>query len=49
MFQKASEETGTVSVTLDGKMVRKLDSKALRNTLFKYLLSDAEVDETWQS
>ncbi len=45
----ASEETGTVSVTLDGKMVRKLDSKALRNTLFKYLLSDAEVDETWQS
>lgn len=44
-----SEETGTVSVALDGKMIRKLDSKALRNTLFKYLLSDAEVDQTWRS
>ena len=45
----ASEETGTVSVSLGGKMIRKLDSKALRNTLFKYLLSDAEVDKAWQS
>lgn len=35
-----SEETGIISVAFDGQLVRGLDSKALRNTLHKYLITD---------
>jgi diadenylate cyclase len=35
-----SEETGTISVAFDGEMIRDLDGKALRNTLYKYLITD---------
>ncbi|TNF71645.1 MAG: TIGR00159 family protein [Acidobacteria bacterium] len=35
-----SEETGTISVAIDGRMIRDLDSKSLRNTLYQYLITD---------
>jgi uncharacterized protein (TIGR00159 family) len=35
-----SEETGTISVAYEGRMVRDLDGKALRNTLYEYLITD---------
>lgn len=35
-----SEETGIVSVAFDGELIRDLDGKALRNTLYKYLITD---------
>lgn len=35
-----SEETGTISVAFDGELIRDLDGKALRNTLYKYLITD---------
>lgn len=35
-----SEETGTISVVYDGEIRRDLDGKALRNTLYKYLITD---------
>jgi diadenylate cyclase len=35
-----SEETGTISVAVDGEMIRDLDSHGLRNALYKYLLTD---------
>jgi uncharacterized protein (TIGR00159 family) len=35
-----SEETGEVSVAVGGQMVRDLDSKGLRNTLYKHLITD---------
>lgn len=35
-----SEETGTISLACDGVMLRDLDGKALRNSLYKYLISD---------
>jgi diadenylate cyclase len=35
-----SEETGLISVAHDGSMVRDLDSKTLRNTLYEYLITD---------
>jgi uncharacterized protein (TIGR00159 family) len=35
-----SEETGVVSVAVGGQMVRDLDSKGLRNTLYKHLVTD---------
>jgi diadenylate cyclase len=35
-----SEENGIVSVAVDGQMVRDLDAKDLRNTLYKYLVTD---------
>ncbi len=35
-----SEETGIISVAFDGEMIRDLDGKSLRNTLYKYLVTD---------
>jgi diadenylate cyclase len=35
-----SEENGIISVAFDGEMVRDLDGKSLRNTLYKYLITD---------
>ncbi|HEY8019569.1 MAG TPA: diadenylate cyclase CdaA [Thermoanaerobaculia bacterium] len=35
-----SEETGIISVAFDGEMVRDLDGKGLRNTLYKVLITD---------
>jgi diadenylate cyclase len=35
-----SEETGIISVCFDGEMIRDLDGKSLRNTLYKYLITD---------
>ncbi len=35
-----SEETGTISVAVEGALTRDLDSKSLRNTLYKYLITD---------
>ncbi|HVR95634.1 MAG TPA: diadenylate cyclase CdaA [Thermoanaerobaculia bacterium] len=35
-----SEETGTISVAFDGALIRDLDGKSLRNTLYKYLVTD---------
>ncbi len=35
-----SEETGSISVTLDGEIIRDLDSRQLRNLLFQNLLAD---------
>jgi diadenylate cyclase len=35
-----SEETGTISVAFRGELVRGLDSNGLRNTLYKFLVTD---------
>lgn len=35
-----SEETGIISVAFDGEMIRDLDGKSLRNSLYKYLVTD---------
>jgi diadenylate cyclase len=35
-----SEETGMISLAVDGELHRDLDSKSLRNALYKYLLTD---------
>jgi uncharacterized protein (TIGR00159 family) len=35
-----SEETGTISVAIDGRMIRDLDAKSLRNSLYQYLITD---------
>lgn len=35
-----SEETGMISVAFEGVLYRDLDSKSLRNALYKYLLTD---------
>ncbi len=35
-----SEETGHIGVAIGGKLIRELDSKSLRNTLYRYLLTD---------
>jgi hypothetical protein len=35
-----SEETGRVSVAHQGELIRDLDSNALRNTLYKLLITD---------
>ncbi|HVT17955.1 MAG TPA: diadenylate cyclase CdaA [Thermoanaerobaculia bacterium] len=35
-----SEETGVISLAYDGRMVSDLDSKSLRNALYKYLITD---------
>jgi diadenylate cyclase len=35
-----SEETGAISVAFDGELIRELDGKSLRNTLYKYLITD---------
>jgi diadenylate cyclase len=35
-----SEETGSISLALNGELMRNLDSKTLRNSLYKYLITD---------
>ena len=35
-----SEETGTISMAIGGELIRDLDSKSLRNALYKYLITD---------
>ena len=35
-----SEETGTISVAIEGQLHRDLDSKSLRNHLYRYLITD---------
>jgi diadenylate cyclase len=35
-----SEETGSISLACDGVMLRDLDGKTLRNSLYKYLITD---------
>ena len=38
-----SEETGGISVAIAGELIRDLDSKSLRNTLFQYLVTDVNA------
>jgi diadenylate cyclase len=40
----ASEETGIVSVALNGELQVDLDSKALRNTLYTHLVTDQNAE-----
>ncbi len=35
-----SEETGIISIAVDGQMIRDLDGRSLRNMLYKYLITD---------
>ena len=35
-----SEESGSISVAFDGQLTRDLEGKSLRNTLYKYLITD---------
>jgi diadenylate cyclase len=35
-----SEETGNISLAIGGELIRDLDSKSLRNALYKYLITD---------
>jgi diadenylate cyclase len=35
-----SEETGTISLAINGELIRDLDPKTLRNSLYKYLITD---------
>jgi len=35
-----SEENGAISVAINGELIRDLDSKTLRNSLYKYLITD---------
>ena len=35
-----SEETGSISLALNGELIQNLDSKTLRNSLYKYLITD---------
>ena len=35
-----SEETGAISIAIGGELIRDLDSKSLRNALYKYLITD---------
>lgn len=35
-----SEEDGTISLAINGELIRGLDSKTLRNSLYKYLITD---------
>jgi len=35
-----SEETGAISLAINGELIRDLDSKTLRNSLYKYLITD---------
>lgn len=35
-----SEETGAISLALNGELIQNLDSKTLRNSLYKYLITD---------
>jgi len=35
-----SEETGTISMAINGELIRDLDPKTLRNSLYKYLITD---------
>jgi len=35
-----SEETGAISLAINGELTRDLDSKTLRNSLYKYLITD---------
>lgn len=39
-----SEETGIISIAIGGEMIRDLDSKRLRNNLFKYLITDVAAE-----
>ncbi|MEE8278705.1 MAG: diadenylate cyclase CdaA [Thermoanaerobaculia bacterium] len=38
-----SEETGTISVAIAGELIRDLDSKSLRNSLYQYLVTDVNA------
>ncbi len=38
-----SEETSAISVAIDGEIERGLDGKGLRNTLFRYLVTDLQA------
>ncbi len=40
-----SEETGTISVAIGGKLTRGLESKRLRNILYQYLVADLTAAE----
>jgi len=44
-----SEETGTISVAIDGRMIRDLDAKSLRNTLYQYLITDLSAQPEKQA
>lgn len=35
-----SEESGAISLAINGELIRDLDSKTLRNSLYKYLITD---------
>jgi diadenylate cyclase len=41
----ASEETGQISLAIDGKILQDLNAGGLRNHLYRYLLSDARPEE----
>ncbi len=38
-----SEETGIISVAVGGELIRDLEAKGLRNTLYRYLLTDVNA------
>ena len=40
-----SEETGAISMAIGGELIRELDSKSLRNALYKYLITDLLKEE----
>lgn len=41
----ASEETGNLSLAIDGQILERLDAKDLRNKLFRYLVTELKPDE----
>ena len=40
-----SEETGVISLAFDGQLIRGLDPKSLRNSLYKYLITELRPEE----
>ena len=41
-----SEETGTISVAVEGELVRNLTEAELREELIDYILDDVDTDKT---
>lgn len=44
-----SEETGTISLAIGGELITDLNSKTLRNSLYKYLITDLSTQPETQS
>lgn len=41
-----SEETGTISIAIEGELLRDLDAKGLRNLLYQYLITEIDASPT---